>query len=121
MVEQSDGARQLSRFLRTRNRAVDGLDEREWRGPFDFVVMADTQFGMMNCSTDNEDDWAIEIEMADLAVRGINAMAPAPRFVVVCGDLVHAMPSGPYAPADPPVPPQAFPRSTFRAALYIAS
>ena len=36
----------VSRFLRTRNRGVDGLDEREWKGPFDFVVMADTQFGM---------------------------------------------------------------------------
>ena len=56
-----------------------------WTGPFFFIQMADPQFGFM--------DDAQERKNAELAVRHINRLQP--RFVVVCGDLVHPNPGTP--------------------------
>ena len=76
--------------------AVSGR-EAEWRGDFTFVVAADTQFGFL----DDRDwggtgtgDWEEERIAADALVAYANSLSPAPRMLVVCGDLVHNMPQG---------------------------
>jgi len=38
------------------------------------------------------DEWAEEVELTKLAVGAVNQLRPKPRFMVLCGDLVHAMP-----------------------------
>jgi 3',5'-cyclic AMP phosphodiesterase CpdA len=63
--------------------------EREWAGPFMFAQLADTQFGMFK----QDESWAEEEALAQAAVRHINRLKP--KFVVVCGDLVNALPNGP--------------------------
>src|SRR5262245_52667031 len=70
------------------NRAFPGLSaekEGRWTGPFFFIQLADPQFGFM------ED--AQERKNAELAVQHINRLKP--RFLVVCGDLVHPPPGTP--------------------------
>ena len=69
--------------------ALDQHAEREWAGPFMFAQLADTQFGMFK----QDKTWAEEEALAQAAVRHINRLKP--KFVVVCGDLVNALPSGP--------------------------
>lgn len=44
-----------------------------------------------NCDSDGE-DWAEEVELTKQAVEAVNHLRPRPRFLVLCGDLVHAMP-----------------------------
>lgn len=71
--------------------------EREWTGPFYFVQGADPQFGLMkawstgNCDNGG-DEWGQEIRLTEQAVEAINKLNPKPKFFVLCGDLVHAMP-----------------------------
>lgn len=38
------------------------------------------------------DEWAEEVQLTKQAVEAINKLQPRPRFVVLCGDLIHAMP-----------------------------
>jgi 3',5'-cyclic AMP phosphodiesterase CpdA len=79
-VVQSDGLPRLPA-----NRAFPELTaekEGRWTGPFFFIQLADPQFGFM------ED--AQERKNAELTVQHINRLKP--RFVVVCGDLVHPPP-----------------------------
>ena len=38
------------------------------------------------------DEWDEEVQLTRQAVEAINKMSPRPRFMVLCGDLVHAMP-----------------------------
>lgn len=38
------------------------------------------------------DEWAEEVQLTKQAVEAINKLQPRPRFVVLCGDLTHAMP-----------------------------
>lgn len=38
------------------------------------------------------DEWAEEVELTKQAVEAVNRLVPRPRFMVLCGDLVHAMP-----------------------------
>ena len=92
----------------------------EWRGDFSFVQLADTQFGLLQAmkrlwwvqhvgtltcgllkypvprdeapALDAEEAYAKELLFAERAVAHVNALAPAPAFVVVCGDLVNAYP-----------------------------
>lgn len=86
-----------------------------WDGPFSFVQLADTQFGLLEAmkswklwfaqrvgfpvprdgvpELSRAQSYAKELEFAERAVRSVNAMSPAPAFVVVCGDLVNAFPS----------------------------
>ena len=41
---------------------------------------------------DGGDEWEQEIRLAEQAVQAINKLNPKPKFFVLCGDLVHAMP-----------------------------
>ncbi|CAK9099286.1 Serine/threonine-protein phosphatase CPPED1 (Calcineurin-like phosphoesterase domain-containing protein 1) [Durusdinium trenchii] len=53
------------------------------------VVMKPKQLGARR-----KPDWdEVEIDLSRRAVKLINQMSPRPKFVVVCGDLVHAFPS----------------------------
>ncbi|KAM7371083.1 hypothetical protein PAMP_010579 [Pampus punctatissimus] len=42
------------------------------------------------------DEWAEEVELTKQAVEAVNQLRPRPRFMVLCGDLVHAMPDTPF-------------------------
>ncbi|XP_061405568.1 serine/threonine-protein phosphatase CPPED1 isoform X4 [Lethenteron reissneri] len=70
----------------------------EWQGSFLFVQGADPQLGLMKewesgvVSAAGGDEWAEELRLARAAVAAVNRMRPRPRFLVLCGDLVHAMP-----------------------------
>lgn len=78
-----------SRFRRAHDRVFDGFSahgEGCWQGDFSFVVLADTQLGMLN----SDQSWEEESKMMREAIMHINRLKP--RFVVVCGDLVNAMP-----------------------------
>ncbi|HEU4752068.1 MAG TPA: metallophosphoesterase, partial [Armatimonadota bacterium] len=59
-----------------------------WQGPFFFIQLADTQFGMFN----SDRSWEKETENFTRAVEQINRLKP--RFVIVCGDLVNQAPGG---------------------------
>lgn len=45
----------------------------------------------MDCDS-HGDEWAEEVELTKQAVEAVNHLRPRPRFMVLCGDLVHAMP-----------------------------
>ena len=83
-----------ARFLAAAGRTLgplatlDQAAESEWAGPFFFAQLADTQFGMFK----EDETWAEEEALAEAAVAHINRLKP--KFVVVCGDLVNAMPNG---------------------------
>uniref|UniRef100_A0A3B3ZDZ1 Serine/threonine-protein phosphatase CPPED1 n=1 Tax=Periophthalmus magnuspinnatus TaxID=409849 RepID=A0A3B3ZDZ1_9GOBI len=72
--------------------------EGEWRGPFCFIQAADPQLGLMKSwnKGGEGDEWAEEVELTKQAVEAMNRLQPRPRFMVLCGDLVHAMPDAPY-------------------------
>lgn len=38
------------------------------------------------------DEWTEEVELTKQTVEAVNRLRPRPRFMVLCGDLVHAMP-----------------------------
>ncbi|KAJ8284004.1 hypothetical protein COCON_G00028540 [Conger conger] len=91
-------------FLRAKDRTFTGLTEDEqgeWRGPFCFIQAADPQLGLMkawkmgDCDSGG-DEWADEVRLTKQAVQAMNKLSPRPRFMVLCGDLVHAMPGTPY-------------------------
>jgi len=56
----------------------------ETRNEYNFIVCADTQFGMR----DGNKDWSYEAEISRRTVQKINATYPRPAFVTVCGDLL---------------------------------
>lgn len=71
--------------------------ERQWTGPFCFIQAADPQLGLMKAWRDGDcdnggEEWAEEVELTKQAVEAVNQLRPRPRFMVLCGDLVHAMP-----------------------------
>ncbi|KAM6156185.1 serine/threonine-protein phosphatase CPPED1 isoform 1-T1 [Rhynchocyon petersi] len=87
-------------FHGARGRTLDAFSaekEGEWNGPFYFIQGADPQFGLMKAwsvgDCDNGgDEWGQEIRLTEQAVQAINKLNPKPRFFVLCGDLVQAMP-----------------------------
>ncbi|KAF3704639.1 Serine/threonine-protein phosphatase CPPED1 [Channa argus] len=91
-------------FLRAKHRIYTGLTEDPesvWNGPFCFIQAADPQLGLMKAWRDGDcdgggDEWAEEVELTKRAVEAVNQLRPRPRFMVLCGDLVHAMPDTPY-------------------------
>lgn len=71
--------------------------ECQWAGPFCFIQAADPQLGLMKAWRDGDCDsegaeWAEEVALTQRAVEAVNQLQPRPRFMVLCGDLVHAMP-----------------------------
>ncbi|XP_058568070.1 serine/threonine-protein phosphatase CPPED1 isoform X2 [Neofelis nebulosa] len=91
-------------FRRARGRTLDAFPsekEREWKGPFYFIQGTDPQFGLMkawstgNCDSGG-DEWGQEIRLTEQAVQAVNKLKPRPRFFVLCGDLIHAMPGTPW-------------------------
>uniref|UniRef100_A0A8C4NIJ3 Calcineurin-like phosphoesterase domain containing 1 n=1 Tax=Eptatretus burgeri TaxID=7764 RepID=A0A8C4NIJ3_EPTBU len=74
--------------------------ERDWRGPFYFAMGADPQLGLWDawsrgaCSTSGT-TWERELALTHEAVRALNLLRPRPRFLALCGDLVHDMPGQP--------------------------
>nr|KAF6354619.1 calcineurin like phosphoesterase domain containing 1 [Myotis myotis] len=88
-------------FHRARGRTLDAFpeeQEKEWKGPFYFIQGADPQFGLMKAWTTGDcdnggDEWGQEIRLTEQAIQAINKLNPKPRFFVVCGDLIHAMPA----------------------------
>ncbi|XP_060220183.1 serine/threonine-protein phosphatase CPPED1 isoform X4 [Meriones unguiculatus] len=87
-------------FHRARGRTLDAFSsekEREWKGPFYFIQGADPQFGLMKAWSTGDcdnggDEWGQEILLTEQAVEAINKLNPKPKFFVLCGDLIHAMP-----------------------------
>jgi len=71
-------------------------EQTEWAGPFTFVVCADTQLGFAADpswgGTGDGSDWSHELEQTKNMVRCVNKMTPRPRFVTICGDLIHSLP-----------------------------
>lgn len=78
-------------------------EQKEWSGPFYFIQAADPQLGLMkawrigDCDSGG-DEWTEEVQLTKQAVQAINKLQPRPRFMVLCGDLVHAMPGKPSFP-----------------------
>ncbi|XP_069761924.1 serine/threonine-protein phosphatase CPPED1 isoform X2 [Narcine bancroftii] len=71
--------------------------ESDWKGPFYFIQGADPQFGLMKAwkvgDCDNGgDEWQEEIQLTKQAVKAINELTLKPKFFLLCGDLIHAMP-----------------------------
>ncbi|KAL0617535.1 Serine/threonine-protein phosphatase CPPED1 [Plecturocebus cupreus] len=78
---------------------VGGSQEKEgeWKGPFYFILGTDPQFGLMKAWSTGDcdnggDEWGQEIRLTEQAVQAINKLNPKPKFFVLCGDLIHAMP-----------------------------
>lgn len=68
--------------------------ESKWSGPFCFIQAADTQFGLTaDFEKQPVSTWDIEIEKTKLAIEAANRMNPKPKFFIVCGDLINAMPA----------------------------
>jgi len=101
--------------VRAKHRGYEGFDgahEGQWKGDFVFVQAADTQLGMIDSyinKNKGKPDWDIEVQLTTKAVEAVNRMQPRPRFFIVCGDLVDAMPDVPYSsgrkPGDGPLGP----------------
>ncbi|XP_069501691.1 serine/threonine-protein phosphatase CPPED1 [Ambystoma mexicanum] len=97
-------AREGQLFMLARDRtftAFSEAEESEWTGPFYFIQGADPQFGLMKAwavgDCDNGgDEWEEEIKLTQKAVEAINKLKPKPKFFVLCGDLIHAMPGTPH-------------------------
>ncbi|KAK5607848.1 Serine/threonine-protein phosphatase cpped1, partial [Crenichthys baileyi] len=91
-------------FLRAKHQTFSGLTEdaeRKWTGPFCFIQAADPQLGLMKAWREGDcdgggDEWAEEVELTKQTVEAVNRLRPRPRFMVLCGDLVHAMPGTPF-------------------------
>ncbi|XP_041468404.1 serine/threonine-protein phosphatase CPPED1-like [Lytechinus variegatus] len=82
-------------IVKAKDRKYEGLDDNEkgWKGPFCFIQGADPQYGMIDDMSGKKPiTWQAEIELTRKAIAAINRMKPKPKFFVVCGDLVHAMP-----------------------------
>ena len=77
------------RFTQARDRIFQTFNdqvERSWQGPYFFLQLADTQYGMFSGNTGFEKEAAL----AQQAVEHINRLRP--RYVIVCGDLTNATP-----------------------------
>lgn len=67
----------------------------KWSGPFHFIQAADSQFGMIDSYIHKrtEPGWREEMELCEQLVATCNRMSPAPKFLIICGDLVDAWPA----------------------------
>lgn len=83
------------------NRSYPGFEKEKegtWNGPFSFIQGADTQLGMIATYVEKRPlcTWEDEIDLTTRSIEAVNKMVPRPRFFVVCGDLVDAMPGTEY-------------------------
>jgi len=69
--------------------AYDFASQSKWQGPYFFVQAADPQFGMF----DKDERWDRETVLFERTVAEVNRLRP--RFLVISGDQVNAMPGGP--------------------------
>ncbi|XP_008312984.1 serine/threonine-protein phosphatase CPPED1 [Cynoglossus semilaevis] len=91
-------------FLRAKDRTFSGLTEDaecHWKGPFCLIQAADPQLGLMKAWREGDcsrggDEWDEEVQLTRQAVEAVNKLTPRPRFMVLCGDLVDAMPGTPF-------------------------
>lgn len=69
-------------------------EARLWKGPFSFVLAADPQFGMIGACKLNKSapTWEPEMKLTREAIQKANAMDPKPKFFLVCGDMLDALP-----------------------------
>jgi serine/threonine-protein phosphatase CPPED1 len=77
------------RFTQARSRTFRTFDTRTqqtWQGPYFFLQLADTQYGMFTGNKGFEK----EVALSQQAVEHINRLRP--RYVIVCGDLTNASP-----------------------------
>lgn len=77
------------KFKQARNRSFQSFDaqaEQNWQGPYFFLQLADTQYGMFTGNKGFEKEAALTQQ----AVEHINRLRP--RYVIVCGDLTNATP-----------------------------
>ncbi|XP_022084779.1 serine/threonine-protein phosphatase CPPED1-like [Acanthaster planci] len=93
----NSGADQLR--IRAKSRQYEGFDrehEGTWQGPFTFIASADPQYGLIaRWNKPGALDWKEEVELTRRGVDKINKMKPRPRFVVILGDMLDAMPARP--------------------------
>ncbi|KXJ14636.1 serine/threonine-protein phosphatase CPPED1 [Exaiptasia diaphana] len=91
-----------NRFKKSFNNKYPGLTqetEGRWKGPFCFIQSADTQLGLIdswNEVAEEEQTWDKEIILTKKAIAAANILTPKPRFFIVCGDLVNAVPTHRY-------------------------
>lgn len=85
--------------IRTNNRRhldfEDQLDgQSPWAGAFHFIQAADSQLGMIDSYVHGktEPGWQEEMQLCQDLISKCAQMEPKPKFIVVCGDLVDAMP-----------------------------
>lgn len=69
-------------------------DDGQWSGSFYFIQAADTQFGMIDSYLKKLEHpkWDEEMRLTELLISKCNKMEPKPEFMVICGDLIDAMP-----------------------------
>lgn len=69
-------------------------EQEQWQGAFTFVQAADTQLGLQERYVEKLENpgWSKEIAWTRQMVRDVNKMDPKPKFLVICGDLIDAMP-----------------------------
>lgn len=84
--------------IRAKNKVYEGLEKEKgsiWKGPFYFIQAADTQFGMIESYLEKKPNprWDKEIYLTKKAIAAVNKMNPKPKFFIVCGDLIDALPS----------------------------
>jgi len=82
-------------------RSLPGFEKEKesvWRGSFYFIQGSDTQFGMTETYVEKRPNpgWDKEIALAEECIKAINAMEPRPKFFIICGDLVDALPGTKY-------------------------
>lgn len=93
-VPAEDGlaSERSARFAQAADRTFgmfDSEQEQEWQGPFFFMQLADTQYGMFT----GDKGFEQEVALVQRTVEHINRLRP--RFVIVCGDLTNATPNHP--------------------------
>nr|CAD7420342.1 unnamed protein product [Timema poppensis] len=72
----------------------DDEHEKVFQEPFYFIQGADIQLGLIQRYIEKNPvpGWSKELQLAELAIKKVNAMRPKPKFFVMCGDLCDAMP-----------------------------
>ena len=73
------------------------IEHSEWYEPFSFIQAADTQIGFsddINWGGRGSGDWEVDAAHCWKLVENINKIEPSPKFLIICGDIVHAMPKG---------------------------